>query len=46
LIPSHLLHVGTIPVSVINPKPNEFPGKRISNSLPVIVKFSRPAGAA
>ncbi|MBI2359391.1 MAG: amidohydrolase family protein [Deltaproteobacteria bacterium] len=39
-IPSHFLHAGTIPVAVVNPRPNEFPGRRISNPLPLIVKFS------
>jgi len=46
LLPSYLVRVGTLPIDVVNPKPNEFPGKRISNSLPVIVKFARLAGAA
>lgn len=42
-VASHLLHVGTIPVAVVNPRPNEYPGRRISNALPMIVKFSSPA---
>lgn len=39
-VPSHLLRVGTIPVAVVNPRPNEFPGRRISNPVALIVKFS------
>lgn len=39
LIPAHLLRVGTIPVSVINPKPNEFPGRQVSQPIPFIVRF-------
>ena len=46
LLPSYLVRVGTFPIDVVNPKPNEFPGRGVSNSLPVIVKFSRLAGAA
>lgn len=45
-VPSHLLRVGTIPVSVVNPKPHEFWDKGgASNSVPVIVKFAQAAQA-
>ncbi|MFQ5802751.1 MAG: amidohydrolase family protein [Candidatus Methylomirabilales bacterium] len=40
-IPSHLVRVGTIPVSVMNPKPHEFPDRGgTSNALAFIVKFA------
>lgn len=46
-IPSHLLGVGTVPVSVINPKPTEYSeGGGTSNALPFIVRFPRAARAA
>jgi imidazolonepropionase-like amidohydrolase len=45
-VPSHLLRVGTIPVSVVNPKPHEFSDKgATSNTVPLIVKFAKPAQA-
>jgi len=44
VVPSHLLRVGTIPVSVVNPKPYEFSDKgATSNAIPVIVKFAAAA---
>ena len=43
-IPSHLLRVGTIPLSIVNPKPHEFPDKgATSNAVNFIVRFA-PAG--
>jgi imidazolonepropionase-like amidohydrolase len=45
-LPSHLLGVGTIPITVVNPKPHEIPGKGVSNSLAVIVKFASLGEAA
>ena len=39
-LPSHLVHAGTFPIVVINPKPREFPdGGGVSNPLPLIIKF-------
>jgi imidazolonepropionase-like amidohydrolase len=39
-IPSHLLKVGTVPISVVNPKPHEFADKgATSNAMKFIVKF-------
>jgi hypothetical protein len=41
IIPSHLLKVGTIPISVANPKPHEFADKgATSNAVKFIVKFA------
>lgn len=46
-VPSHLIKVGTIPVSVINQKPHETPDRGgTSNDLSFIVKFSPRAQAA
>ncbi len=46
MVPSHLLRVGTIPVTVVNPKPHEFWDKGgTSNAIPVIVKFAPAARA-
>ena len=40
-VPSHLLRVGTIPISVTNPKPHEFTDRGgTSNGLPFMVKFA------
>ncbi|MEK7335080.1 MAG: amidohydrolase family protein [Candidatus Binatota bacterium] len=45
-VPSYLLSVGTVPVSVVNPKPTEWSeGGGTSNSVPFIVQFPR-AGKA
>lgn len=45
-VPSHLLRVCTTPVTVVNPKPREFPDRGgTSNALPFIVKFSPVAEA-
>jgi hypothetical protein len=45
-IPSHLLKVGTVPVSVNNPKPHEFLDRGgTSNALAFIVKFAGLARA-
>lgn len=45
-IPTHLLKVGTIPISVVNPKPHEFADKgATSNAVNFIVRFA-PAGRA
>lgn len=45
-VPSHLLRVGTIPVSIVNPKPHEFPDKgATSNAVALIVKFAKGAQA-
>jgi imidazolonepropionase-like amidohydrolase len=45
-VPSYLLGVGTIAVSVVNPKPHEFCDKGgTSNPAPVIVKFAAAARA-
>lgn len=41
-IPSHLFRVGTIPVSVVNPRPTEWSeGGGTSNALPFIVRFPK-----
>ena len=46
-IPAHLLRVGTIRVSVVNPKPHEFTDLgATSNSSPFMVKFRNPAKRA
>jgi hypothetical protein len=46
-IPAHLLRVGTIRVSVVNPKPHEFTDLgATSNTLPFMVKFRNPAKSA
>ena len=46
-LPSHLLRVGTIPLSIVNPKPHEFPDRgAASNAVPFIVKFARGAQIA
>ncbi|MFQ5852558.1 MAG: amidohydrolase family protein [Candidatus Binatia bacterium] len=46
-IPAHLVRVGTIPVSVINPKPHVFADRGgTSNALAFIVRFSRLSRAA
>jgi imidazolonepropionase-like amidohydrolase len=43
LIPSHLLGVGTIRISVMNPKPHEFTDRgATSNGLPFMVRFAAP----
>ncbi len=43
-VPARLLRVGTIPVSVANPKPHEFADRgATSNSLSFMVKFASPA---
>jgi hypothetical protein len=43
-IPSHLLRVGTMRVSVINPKPHEFTDQgATSNALPFMVGFRNPS---
>jgi hypothetical protein len=40
-IPTHLLKVGTIPISVVNPKPYEFADKgATSNAVNFIVRFA------
>jgi hypothetical protein len=40
-VPSHLLKVGTIPISVVNPKPHEFSDRgATSNAVKFIVKFA------
>jgi imidazolonepropionase-like amidohydrolase len=40
-VPSHLLKVGTIPISVVNPKPHEFYDQgATSNAVKFIVKFA------
>ena len=40
-VPSHLLRVGTIPISVSNPKPHEFADKgATSNAVNFIVRFA------
>jgi len=40
-VPSYLLKVGTIPISVSNPKPHEFADKgATSNAVNFIVKFA------
>jgi len=40
MIPAYLMRVGTIPVSVVNPKPHEFTDRgATSNPLPFMVKF-------
>jgi hypothetical protein len=45
-IPSHLLRVGTIRISVINPKPHEFTDRgATSNALPFMVRFAAPPRA-
>jgi len=46
-VPARLLRVGTIPVSVANPKPYEFTDRgAISNSLPFMIGFARTARIA
>ena len=41
VIPRHLLRVGTIPITVVNPRPHEFPNLgATSNGLPFMVRFS------
>ena len=46
-IPAHLLRVGTVRVSVVNPKPHEFTDLgATSNTLPFMVKFRNPAKRA
>jgi imidazolonepropionase-like amidohydrolase len=46
-IPAHLLRVGTIRVSVVNPKPHEFTDRgATSNTLPFMVRFRNPAKIA
>jgi imidazolonepropionase-like amidohydrolase len=46
-IPAHLLRVGTIRVSVVNPKPHEFTDRgATSNALPFMVRFRNPAKSA
>lgn len=46
-IPSHLVRVGTVRVSVANPKPHEFAGQgATSNALPFMVGFKNPARRA
>jgi hypothetical protein len=41
LVPSYLIKVGVIPVTVVNQKPHETPDRGgTSNDLPFIVKFS------
>ncbi|MBI2358297.1 MAG: amidohydrolase family protein [Deltaproteobacteria bacterium] len=45
-VPSHLLSVGTVPVTVVNPKPREFPDRGpTSSAIPFIVKFAPVAKA-
>ncbi len=40
-IPSYLLRVGTLPISVVNPKPYEWTDRGgTSNSVPLIVRFA------
>ena len=47
VIPSHLLKVGTIPITVANPKPHEFSDLgATSNAVKFIVRFAAPDGAA
>jgi len=47
MIPAHLLRVGTIRVSVANPKPHEFTDRgATSNALPFMVRFRNPAKSA
>ncbi|MGE5819885.1 MAG: amidohydrolase family protein [Deltaproteobacteria bacterium] len=44
-VPSHLLKVGTIPISVVNPKPHEFCDQgATSNAVKFIVKFAAVEG--
>ncbi len=46
-IPSHLLRVGTIPISVVNPKPYEFTDRGgTSNGVPFMIKFANLAEGA
>jgi imidazolonepropionase-like amidohydrolase len=46
-VPSYLFRVGTIPVTVVNPKPTEWSdGGGTSNALPFIVRFPLAAKAA
>ncbi len=41
-IPRHLLKVGTVPISITNPKPHEFPNLgATSSSIPFMVRFAR-----
>lgn len=47
VIPAHLMRVGTIPISVANPKPHEFTDRgATSNTLPFMVKFKNTARSA
>jgi imidazolonepropionase-like amidohydrolase len=44
VIPRHLLRVGTTPLTVVNPRPHEFPNLgATSNGLPFMVRFAEPA---
>ena len=46
-VPAHLVRVGTIRVSVANPKPHEFAGQgATSEALPFMVGFGNPAKRA
>ncbi|MDP2602373.1 MAG: amidohydrolase family protein, partial [Deltaproteobacteria bacterium] len=41
VIPRHLLRVGTVPLTIVNPRPHEFPNLgATSNGLPFMVRFS------
>ena len=41
-IPAHLLKVGTVPISIVNPKPHEFLNLgATSNTVPFLVRFAK-----